>query len=121
MLGHQDDGGVVNSCSVLNAVDANGHQLTCCLLTEHVGGHPAAQLVRARDGRFCHLYWPQRREITDVSVDPIPDKLHPAVSAGGLALHLGDQLTGLDFFAVVAEIALRPSNVTASTDDLREI
>ena len=33
-------------------------------------------------------------QVADVAVDPVPDQLHPAVAAGGLPLHLGDQLIG---------------------------
>lgn len=121
MLGHEDDSGVVHPGSVLDAVDSDRNQLADCLLTEDMRGYPATQLVRPGDGRFRHIDRPQWREIADVSVDPVPDKLHPAVTAGGLAFNLGDQLIGLDFLAVIAEIALWPSDVPSSTDDLGKI
>ena len=73
------------------------------------------------DRRSCHVGGPQWREVTDLPVDPVPDQLHPAVAADGLAGHLIDQRLRLDLFGVVAEVALRPGDVAPGPDDPRQV
>src|SRR5690606_17310227 len=84
---------------------------------EDMGGHARAKLVRPRDGGLERIPRPARAEVSAVAVDPVADQLDPAVPAARLLLHIGDQLVRLDLPAVVADVALGPSDVPAGADD----
>ena len=91
------------------------------LLAEHVGGDPAAELVRPVDRRRGYLDRPQRGQVTDLPVDPVPHQLDPAVATGSLTLYLRDQRVRLDLGGVVAQIALWAGDVPAGSDDLGQV
>src|SRR3954469_21096384 len=111
LLGHQLSGRFVHPCAVLDAVDSGSDELADSLLTEYVCRHSAAMFMRAVDRRLCHLNRPERCEVSDITIDPVPHKLHPAVPAGGLVLDLRDELVGFHFLPVVPEVSLGARNV----------
>ena len=79
----------VQAGAVFDAVDAGGDEVIERVTAEHVRGDPRTGVVRGGDRRVELGAGPQRREIAYLAVDPVADELHPPVTRGGLACHLG--------------------------------
>jgi hypothetical protein len=106
---------------MLDTVDSGRNELRDGLLTEAVRRYAASQFMCASDRRFGHISRPQRCQITNIPIDPIPYEFHPAIAAASLPLYLGNQLVRLHFLAVVAEISLGSGDVPPGADDSREV
>ena len=91
---HHVDGVVGQPGAVLDAIDAGRDQPGQRVLAEHVRGDAGAVGVRGVDRRLEDVVGPQRRQITDVAVDPVADQLDPAVAPPRL---LGDRVGQLRF------------------------
>ncbi len=100
---------------------AGGEQVGQALLAEAVRGHLGAGLVRGGDRLDQHVRRPAGREVAGVAVDPVADELDPAVAAGGLPAHLGDEVLRLDLGAEAAQVAPGPGDVPPGADQPRQV
>src|SRR2546423_3060486 len=67
------------------------------------------------------LHRPFRSQITDKTVDPIADELHPAVTAGGLPDDFVREFVRLQFDRQIADITLGPGQMPAGPNDARRV
>ncbi|VEH98518.1 Uncharacterised protein (plasmid) [Tsukamurella tyrosinosolvens] len=106
---------------MLDRVDAGGQQAGQRVLTEDVRGDPGAGVVRHGDGLGEHVVGPQRREVTDGPVDPVPHELDPRVPFGGPPPDRVHELRRvLELLAEPARVPLDQRDVPAHPDEPRE-
>ena len=106
---------------MLDAVDAGGHQLVDRLFTEAVRGDAGPLLVCGGDRGGRDIRGPQGRQVPHRSVDPVPDELDPPVAVACLVTHLLDELLRLHLGTQVPDVAQRPGDVPARTDQPRQL
>src|SRR5208283_5531708 len=121
-LYHQGDGVVGEPGAVFDAVDTGVDQAGQRVLAEDVCGDPGPVGVRCVDRRLEHVVGPQRGEVADRAVDPVPHHLDPAVAATRL---LGDGRRQLGFVVEldgeVWRVALGSGQVLSGADDAGQV
>jgi hypothetical protein len=107
---------------VLDAVDPGADQSGQRVLAEDVCGHPRTVGVRDRDRLDEHVVGPQRGEVADPAVDPVPHQLDPAVPGAGL-FHDGfrQQRRVVQLDAQRGDIALGSGQVPTGAHDAWQV
>ena len=77
---------------MFDAVDTRVDEARQRVLTEDVRRDAGAVGMRRVDGVAQHVVRPERSKIADLTVDPVPHQLDPAVPAAGLLGHRVGQL-----------------------------
>ena len=121
--GHQRRSGpavrpVPCSMQSMPAVDQVGQRV----LAEAVRRHPGAVLVRLGDRRLERVTRPAaaRGRPTSRSIQSPTSLTQPSPRRASCATYAASS-SGLDLVGVVADVALRPGDVTAGPDDLRQV
>src|SRR5674476_1300583 len=82
---------------------------------------PGTLVVRGSDGRGQCLTRPAGTEVPGVPVDPVADKLDPAITGARLPVDVHGPVLRLDLMGVVADVATRPGDVPAGSHDAWQV